>query len=178
MSTSFSTACRATSSGSGTAVRCRPRNPGPANDEAITFWPRSWPSWPIFAIRMRDDGPRVPRTARRCVARSPPVRCGHPSPGGTPRDRTDIGLVATVHAFKGVADLTDGRVHRAAFTDRSSRLPLPSRAAVPTRPARDRRRPWLRAAFSFQVWPTAPCAPRRCRPSAPRCPPVTAAGTC
>ena len=29
----------------------------PDTAEAITFWPRSWPSWPILATRMRGRRP-------------------------------------------------------------------------------------------------------------------------
>ena len=55
--TSASTAWRATSSGvwnSGPTSTSKPRS---ANAVAITFWPRSWPSWPILATRMRGRRP-------------------------------------------------------------------------------------------------------------------------
>ncbi len=57
MCTSASTACLATSAGvwnSGPTSTSKPRS---AKAVAITFWPRSWPSWPIFATRMRGRRP-------------------------------------------------------------------------------------------------------------------------
>ena len=57
MCTSASTAWRATSAGvwnSGPTSTSKPRS---ANPVAITFWPRSWPSWPILATRMRGRRP-------------------------------------------------------------------------------------------------------------------------
>ena len=55
--TSASTAWRATSAGvwnSGPTSTSKPRS---ANAVAITFWPRSWPSWPILATRIRGWRP-------------------------------------------------------------------------------------------------------------------------
>jgi hypothetical protein len=57
MCTSASTAWRATSAGvwnSGPTSTSKPRS---AKAVAITFWPRSWPSWPILATRMRGRRP-------------------------------------------------------------------------------------------------------------------------
>ena len=125
MSTSFSTACRATSSGSGTAGRCR-HETEVGERRAITFWPRSWPSWPIFAIRMGRRPSRSSNCATLCCTVSTCALWSPISWRYTP-DRTDIGGVADRTRFQGVTDLTDGGVARAASTARSSRLPLPSR---------------------------------------------------
>ena len=57
MCTSASTAWRATSAGvwkSGPTSTSKPRS---AKAVAMTFWPRSWPSWPILATRMRGRRP-------------------------------------------------------------------------------------------------------------------------
>ena len=48
---------------SGRAGRCRRRSPRSANAVAMTFCPRSWPSCPIFATRMRGRRPSRSRNA-------------------------------------------------------------------------------------------------------------------
>ena len=57
MCTSASTAWRATSAGVWKSGPTSTSNPRSANAVAITFWPRSWPSWPILATRMRGRRP-------------------------------------------------------------------------------------------------------------------------
>ena len=57
MCTSFSTACRAASAGVANSAPISTSKPRSAKAEAITFWPRSWPSWPILATRMRGRRP-------------------------------------------------------------------------------------------------------------------------
>ena len=67
--TSFSTACRATSFGvwkSGLMSTSKPRS---ANAVAITFAPRSWPSCPIFATRIRSGRPSC-RANAAAIARA------------------------------------------------------------------------------------------------------------
>mmetsp|Transcript_2207 Transcript_2207/g.5140 ORF Transcript_2207/g.5140 Transcript_2207/m.5140 type:complete len:243 (+) Transcript_2207:515-1243(+) len=55
--TSASRACVATSAGVWKSGPTSTSNPRSANPDAITFWPRSWPSWPILATRMRGRLP-------------------------------------------------------------------------------------------------------------------------
>ena len=57
MCTSASTACWATSSGVENSGPTSTSKPMSAKAVTITFWPRSWPSWPIFATRMRGRRP-------------------------------------------------------------------------------------------------------------------------
>ena len=57
MWTSFSIACRAASPGVANSGPMSTSKPRSAKAEAITFWPRSWPSWPILATRMRGRRP-------------------------------------------------------------------------------------------------------------------------
>ena len=57
MCTSASTACWATSSGVENSGPTSTSKPMSANAVTITFWPRSWPSWPILATRMRGRRP-------------------------------------------------------------------------------------------------------------------------
>ena len=71
MCTSFSTAWRAASCGvakSGPMSTSKPRS---AKAEAITFWPRSWPSWPILATRMRGLRPSRAGEGRRQIEDAP-----------------------------------------------------------------------------------------------------------
>ena len=57
MCTSASTACWAASIGVLNSGPMSTTNPRSAKAEAMTFWPRSWPSWPILASRMRGRRP-------------------------------------------------------------------------------------------------------------------------
>ena len=116
MCTSASTAWRATSAGvwnSGPTSTSKPRS---AKAVAITFWPRSWPSWPILATRMRGRRPSASSNASTSVAgalhagRRPGLVSVHTG------DRTDLARVPPVHLLQGVGDLADGglgagRVH-------------------------------------------------------------------
>ena len=63
--------------GSGTAGRRRRRSRGRRRRVAITFWPRSWPSWPTLATRIRGWRP-----SRRvnCSTRSRTRATPGPSP--------------------------------------------------------------------------------------------------
>ena len=61
--TSLSTACRAASAGVWNKGPMSTSKPRSANAVAITFWPRSWPSWPILAIRMRGRRPSASANA-------------------------------------------------------------------------------------------------------------------
>ena len=109
MCTSASTACRATSAGvwnSGPTSTSKPRS---ANAVAITFCPRSWPSWPIFAIRMRGRRPcssskasaaaRASSITFHARSRLLPVDAG---------DRPDRRRMPTVDLLERVGDLADG----------------------------------------------------------------------
>ena len=57
MCTSASTACWATSSGVENSGPTSTSKPMSANAVTMTFWPRSCPSWPILATRMRGRRP-------------------------------------------------------------------------------------------------------------------------
>ena len=57
MCTSASTACWATSSGVENSGPTSTSKPMSAKAVTTTFWPRSWPSWPILATRMRGRRP-------------------------------------------------------------------------------------------------------------------------
>ncbi len=61
------TALAAVSAGvanSGPTSTEKPKSPKP---EAITFWPRSWPSWPILATRMVGARPSASRKAATII---------------------------------------------------------------------------------------------------------------
>ncbi len=101
MWTSFSTAWRAASAGVANSGPMSTSKPRSANAEAITFWPRSWPSWPILATRMRGRRPSFssncgdqllhPRDGFRHGADLPLVDAG---------DRLDLGAVAAEHLLE------------------------------------------------------------------------------
>ena len=78
-----------------------------------------------------------------------------------PRDRSDIGAVATAHLLECVADLADVAMARAATTPSSSRLPSPEPAAL-VRASRARSTSsWLRSArsrSSLAIWPARTAA--------------------
>ena len=110
MCTSASTACRATSAGvwnSGPTSTSKPRS---AKAVAITFWPRSWPSWPILATRMRGRRPSACSNAstsarvRSTIGRRPCLVSVHTG------DRTDLAGVPPVDLLQRVGDLADGRL--------------------------------------------------------------------
>ena len=63
MCTSASTACWATSSGVENSGPTSTSKPMSANALTTTFWPRSWPSWPILATRMRGRRPSASSNA-------------------------------------------------------------------------------------------------------------------
>ena len=109
MCTSASTACRATSAGvwnSGPTSTSKPRS---AKAVAITFWPRSWPSWPILATRMRGRRPSASSNASTSVAGALHGRGGACLVAVHTGDRTDLARVPPVHLLQRVGDLADGR---------------------------------------------------------------------
>ena len=105
MCTSASIACRATSSGvwnSGPTSTSKPRS---ANALAMTFWPRSWPSWPILATRIRGRRPSArSNSAAAARTRSMLSVCAGLLPVHT-ADRTDVPGVAAEHLLQRVGDL-------------------------------------------------------------------------
>ena len=82
MCTSASTACCATSSGVENSGPTSTSKPMSAKAETITFWPRSWPSWPILATRMRGRRPSASSNSsvasRTCWTSVPPPRRTRP----------------------------------------------------------------------------------------------------
>ena len=100
MCTSFSTAWRAASAGVANSGPISTSKPRSAKAEAITFWPRSWPSWPILATRMRGRRPSFVLEFGDALlhpfdgvrhADLPPVNAG---------DRLDLRLVAAEHLLQ------------------------------------------------------------------------------
>ena len=170
MWTSFSIACRATSSGVANSGPISTSKPRSAKAEAITFWPRSWPSWPILATRMRGRRPSFSAkastsvcTRRRCLV------CHADLPLIDAGDRPDLRAMAAKDLFQRREISPTVALARAASTASASRLPLPSRGRVGQRIERglaaspDRAR--LAGASSLSICARAP---PRCRPSGRR----------
>ena len=172
--TSASTACRATSSGvwnSGPTSTSKPRS---ANAVAMTFWPRSWPSWPILATRMRGRRPSASSNSsaiRRVSSNGRGAPCLVAVHTG---DGADLAGVPPVDLLQRVGDLPDGRL-RAGGVDGELEQVRVQVAAPPSlggraggvgepaqRVAAPRRRRARRAAA--RAWPSAGRARRRCRP--------------
>src|SRR5215831_13224724 len=103
--TSFSIAWRAASAGVANSGPISTSKPRSANAEAITFWPRSWPSWPTLATRMRG---RRPSFSRNCTVslrrRSTDLEIG---------ERGGDNLLAAIVAI--LADLGDQNARPAAL---------------------------------------------------------------
>ena len=150
---------------SGPTSTSKPRS---ANADAITFCPRSWPSWPILATRIRGRRPsRLANPRRRpadraCPASSPISPLYTPAIAGSMPD----GARSPSRARR--RSLRRSRA-RAASTASSSRLfPSPVGGAR-TRSALERAPHLLRVALApagVRAWPPAPRAPRSCRSSA------------
>ena len=113
---------------------------------AITFWPRSWPSWPILATRMRGlaalglgervDGLAGARRSAGLLAGLLAVHAG---------DGTDLAGVAAEHLLQRVGDLPDGGL-RAGGVDGERQQVARRCAARPSAIARRRRSARRRAA--------------------------------
>ena len=127
--TSFSIASRAASSGvwnSGPMSTSKPRS---ANAVAITLAPRSWPSWPSLATRMR--GRRPSSCANVVDFLADPVRTPRRpayAPPYTPEIDADHGAVAAEHLLHRVGDLAHRRP-RARRVDRRARAGCASPSA-------------------------------------------------
>ena len=167
MWTSFSIAWRAASPGvakSGPISTSKPRS---AKAEAITFWPRSWPSWPILATRMRGRRPSLSsnastrrRTALDAVGHLPDLplvdardRRGS-RPGGGPRPVSSASLKSRRPSPWRAPPRRRGRA--------GCRRPTRRRARARRAPRRPRA--WSRSAFSrrsFSIWRARTA---RCRP--------------
>ena len=93
MCTSASTACWATSSGVENSGPTSTSKPMSAKAETMTFWPRSWPSWPILATRMRGRRPSASSNSAvassTCWTRVPP-----PSPDSSLNTPLIVRMVA------------------------------------------------------------------------------------
>ena len=141
--------------------------PRSANAEAITFWPRSWPSWPILATRIagrrpvglgEGSPPCVTRVGGGRVAGLPPIdarrlRCA----SWRPKTSSSAAQISPTVACA-----------RAALTASSSRLPSRPRplavrasSAAATRP----RRASALSRFSFAIWPARTAVLSTCRTS-------------
>ena len=164
-------AWRAASAGvanSGPSATSKPRS---AKAEAITFWPRSWPSWPTLATRMRGRPPVVLGEAPRQVARrARPPRC---PPASAPIDAGDHAARSRAWrpkaGFQRGRDLADRGLGARRLDASASRLPLPSRAAgvSAASAACDGRRVAL-GPQARRAWRSARRGRRNCRPSARR----------
>ena len=171
--TSFSTAWRAASSGvwnSGPTSTSKPRS---AKAVAMTFWPRSWPSWPILATRIRGRRPSASancstssvRTALDVAARSPDLVAVHAGDGA------DLGLVAAVDLLQGVADLADGGLGPGRVDRQRQQVVAQAAVAGRQRAARrgrarpaPRALPSSRSARSCSSLAICSARTRRCRP--------------
>ncbi len=133
MCTSASTACRATSAGvwnSGPTSTSKPRS---AKAVAITFWPRSCPSWPILATRMRGRRPSASSNAdTRVRVRSTEGEA--PASSRYTPEMVRICPACRPYTFSSASEISPTvALARAASTARASRLP--SSAGPGSRPA-------------------------------------------
>ena len=108
MCTSFSTAWRAASAGVANSGPMSTSKPRSAKAEAITFWPRSWPSWPILATRMRGRRPSSASKSARRALQHALDGVGHADlPLVDAGDGLDLGPVAAEDLFQRRRDLAD-----------------------------------------------------------------------
>ncbi len=122
-----------------TAGPRRRRSRGRRRRWRSTFWPRSWPSWPILATRMRG---RRPSASLELVGGVEDLldQGAVALAGGVavhPADRTDHGLVAAVHLLQRVGDLADRGLGAGRVDGQREQV------AVEPSPARSRARPLL-----------------------------------
>ena len=145
--TSFSTACRAVSSGVWKREPMSTSQPRSAKAVAMTFWPRSWPSWPILATSNAGAPAGGLRNPRAALARGVHVvvavlHLGSVDAGDGP-DRRAVPPEGVLH---GGGDLADRRPARAASIDRAEEV-LSSVRRSPGLDLVPRRRPRGRAPY-------------------------------
>ena len=115
MCTSFSIASRAASAGvwnSGPMSTSKPRS---ANAVAITLAPRSCPSWPNFATRMRGRRPSAFANVSTALAHPLQLVGAVVRAAVHARDATDHRAVAGEDALERVGDLADRRPRARRF---------------------------------------------------------------
>ena len=112
MCTSFSTAWRAASVGRREQRPDRRRRSRDRRSaDAITFWPRSWPSWPILATRMRGRRPSFClELGDELLHACGRLRHGADLPLVDAGDRLDLGPVAAEDLLQRRRDLADRRL--------------------------------------------------------------------
>ena len=147
--------------------------PRSAKALAITFWPRSWPSWPILATRMRGRAAfgRLERPSP-CAHALRPSRLPRPSrlfPDKRPEIELDLRRVATEHLLQREADLAHrGLGPRRVHTPDRKQVAVAFRAAVSASSDVSPHRFVAIRLGALQLVDLHPRARRRCRPSARR----------
>ena len=107
MCTSFSIAWRAASAGVANSGPMSTSKPRSAKAEAITFWPRSWPSWPILATRMRGRRPSSASKRRDQLLHARDGVAHADLPLEHAGDRLDLGAVAAEDLLQRRRNLAD-----------------------------------------------------------------------
>ena len=125
MWTSASTACWATSSGVENSGPTSTSKPMSAKAVTTTFWPRSWPSWPILATRIRGRRPSCSSNSRAAAT----TRSTGPSPSSPDSSRYTPLIVRITawwrpYTFSRASEISPTvALARAASTASASRLP-------------------------------------------------------
>ena len=148
--TSFSTAMRATSSGVWKSGPRSTSNPKSAKAVAITFAPRSWPSCPIFATRMRGRRPFGFGKGLHQVARFDELRILPAFRGVHTGNRVMHRLVAAKNFFEGGGNFAEGGALARGIDGEFQKIAFAGAGAIRKRGQRRFYSLTLRAAFTFR----------------------------